>query len=61
MEHVIQDAQTAIPAAFESEDFQVQREAIAEEFKETQEKVFKSVEDEAGEREIGVIQTHEKM
>jgi lon-related putative ATP-dependent protease len=57
VEHVIQDAQTAIPAAFESEDFQVQREAIAEEFKESQEKVFKSVEDEAGDRGIGVIQT----
>lgn len=57
VEHVIQDAQTAIPAAFESEDFQVQREAIAEEFKASQEEVFKTVEDEAKERAIGVIQT----
>ena len=38
VERVIQDAQTAIPAAFESEDFQAQREAIAEEFKDVQEK-----------------------
>jgi len=57
VEHVIQDAQTAIPAAFESEDFQVQREAIAEEFKASQEEVFKTVEDEAKDRGIGVIQT----
>jgi lon-related putative ATP-dependent protease len=57
VEHVIEDAQTAIPAAFESEDFQAQREAIAEEFKESQEAAFKAIEDEAREREIGVIQT----
>jgi len=57
VEHVIQDAQTAIPAAFESEDFQAQHEAIAEEFKETQEEAFKQVEEAAREREIGVIQT----
>ena len=57
VEQVIADAQTAIPAAFESEDFQAQREAIAEEFKESQEQAFKEVEDEAQERDIGVIQT----
>jgi lon-related putative ATP-dependent protease len=57
VEHVIQDAQTAIPAAFEGEDFQAQREAIAEEFKEVQEEVFKTIEDEAKEHDIGVIQT----
>jgi lon-related putative ATP-dependent protease len=57
VEHAIQDAQTAIPAAFESEDFQTQHEAIAEEFKERQEKAFKEVEKAAGERGIGVVQT----
>jgi lon-related putative ATP-dependent protease len=57
VEHVIQDAQTAIPSAFESEDFQSQREAIAEEFKEVQEETFKQIEEEAKEHEIGVIQT----
>ncbi len=57
VEHVIQDAQTAIPAAFESEDFQAQREAIAEEFKEVQEEAFKQIEEEAKAHEIGVIQT----
>ncbi len=57
VEHVIQDAQTAIPAAFESEDFEAQREAIAEEFKEAQESAFKRIEDEAQEHDIGVVQT----
>jgi lon-related putative ATP-dependent protease len=57
VEQVIQDAQTAIPAAFESEDFQAQREAIAEEFKEFQEQAFKKIEEEAKQHEIGVIQT----
>jgi lon-related putative ATP-dependent protease len=57
VEHVIQDAQTAIPAAFEGEDFQAQREAITEEFKDAQENAFKQIEDEAKTRDIGVIQT----
>lgn len=57
VEHAIQDAQTAIPAAFESEDFQTQHEAIAEEFKERQEKAFKDIKQAASERGIGVIQT----
>jgi lon-related putative ATP-dependent protease len=55
--HVIQDAQTAIPAAFESEEFHAQREAIADEFKDVQEEAFKQIEEEAKEHEIGVIQT----
>jgi len=54
---VIEDAQTAIPAAFESEDFQTQREAVAEEFKEFQEEAFREIEEEANKHDIGVIQT----
>jgi len=57
VEQVIGDAQTAIPAAFESEDFQAQREAVTEEFKEGQEQAFKEVEEEAGALNIGVVQT----
>jgi lon-related putative ATP-dependent protease len=57
VEHVIQDAQTAIPAAFESEDFQAQRDAVAEEFKDGQEEAFKQIEEAAKEQDIGVIQT----
>ncbi len=57
VERAIQDAQTAIPAAFESEDFQTQHETIEEEFKERQEKAFKDVEQAALDRGIGVLQT----
>jgi len=57
IENAIQDAQTAIPAAFESEDFQLQHEAITEEFKEQQEKAFEAIEQDAHKRGIGVIQT----
>ncbi len=54
---VIQDAQSAIPVAFESEEFQNQREAIDEEFKEFQEKAFSELEAEAKQRDIGIVQT----
>ena len=57
VERVIEDTQTAIPAAFESEDFQTQRESIAEEFKEAQESAFKEVEEEAKKHDVGVLQT----
>ena len=57
IEQIVGDAQTAIPAAFESEDFQAQREAITEEFKDAQEQAFKEVEEDAQSKDIGVIQT----
>jgi len=57
VEHAIQDAQAVIPAAFESEDFQTQHEAIAEEFKAKREKEFNNIEKAAHARGIGVIST----
>jgi lon-related putative ATP-dependent protease len=57
VEQFIADAQSGIPAAFESEDFQVQREAISEEFKEAQEAALKEVEEDARGHQIGVVQT----
>ena len=57
LEQVIGDARTAIPAAFESEDFQAQRESIAEELKEAQESAFKEIEEEASSHDVGVLQT----
>jgi len=54
---IIADAQTGIPAAFESEEFQAQRESIAESFKEAQETVFREVEEEAKKQDVGVVQT----
>ncbi|MFA9421272.1 MAG: Lon-like protease helical domain-containing protein, partial [Gammaproteobacteria bacterium] len=57
VEHVVQDAQTAIPAAFESEDFQNQHDAIEGEYKERQEQAFADVERDAKSRNIGVVPT----
>ena len=55
--NAIEDARTAIPAAFESEEFQLQNEAITDEFKEQQEKEFMAIEKVAQERDISLIQT----
>ena len=57
VENTIEDAQTAIPAAFESEDFQLQNQAITDEFKEQQEQAFMAIEKTANERDISLIQT----
>jgi lon-related putative ATP-dependent protease len=54
---LIQEAYSAIPAAFESEDYQNRQQAIEEEFKEYQEKAFEEVQKHARERGIGIIQT----
>lgn len=55
--NAIEDVRTAIPTAFESEDFQLQNEAITDEFKEQQEKAFMAIEKMAHERDINLIQT----
>ncbi|MEE4216950.1 MAG: ATP-binding protein [Xanthomonadales bacterium] len=57
VEKVIADAQTGIPAAFESEDYQTQRESIVEDFKDAQESALREVELEAQRHDIGVLQT----
>jgi lon-related putative ATP-dependent protease len=57
VEHLIEDGRTAIPAAFQSEDFQTRRAAIEEEFSEQQEKALQEVQDKAKERGIGIMQT----
>ena len=54
---VIEEAHSAIPAAFESEDYRNRQQAIEEEFKEYQEKIFEEVQQHAKERGIGIIQT----
>ncbi len=54
---LIGEAYTAIPTAFESEDYQTRQQAIEEEFKEYQEKTFEDVQQFARERGIKIIQT----
>jgi lon-related putative ATP-dependent protease len=57
IEHLIEDARTAVPAAFESEDFQTRRQSIEEEFKEQQEKALEEVQRHAREHGIGLMPT----
>ena len=54
---LIEDAFTAIPASFESEDYRTRQQAIEEEFNEYQEKVFEEVKEHARERSISLAQT----
>jgi lon-related putative ATP-dependent protease len=54
---LIEEAYSAIPAAFESEDYRNRQQAIEEELKEFQEKAFEEVQQHARERGIGIIQT----
>jgi len=54
---LIEEAYSAIPAAFESEDYHNRQQTIEEEFKEFQEKAFEEVKQHARERGIGIIQT----
>jgi lon-related putative ATP-dependent protease len=54
---LIEEAYSAIPAAFESEDYHTRQQAIEEEFKEYQEKAFGEAQQHARERGVGIIQT----
>ena len=54
---LLEDAHTAIAAAFESDDYRTRRQAIEEELKEQQEKAFEEVQSEAKERGVGIMQT----
>jgi lon-related putative ATP-dependent protease len=57
MEKLIEELRTAIPAAFESEDYRTRKQEIEEEFKEQQEKAFNEVQQQAQERGISLIRT----
>ncbi len=57
MEQLVEELRTAIPAAFESEDYRTRRQEIEEEFKERQEKAFSDIQKQAQERSIALIRT----
>ena len=57
IEALIEEAHTAIPAAFESEDYRTRRQAIEEEFKEAQGKIFEQIQEQGKAHGIGVLQT----
>ena len=57
MQQLIEELRTAIPAAFESEDYRTRKQEAEEEFKEQQEKVFSEIQKQALERNIGLMRT----
>ncbi len=57
MEQLVEELRTALPAAFEGDEYQNRRQAIAEEFKERQEKAFKELQEKAQEQSLAVLRT----
>jgi len=57
MRSLIDDLRSALPAAFESEDYRTRREQIDNSFKERQQAAFREVERHAKERHIGIMRT----
>ncbi len=54
---LIEEMQAAIPAAFESEDYQTRKQSIDEEFQERQEEAFEAVHRKAEDRGITILRT----
>jgi len=57
VEQLIEELRTAIPAAFESEDYRTRKQEAEEEFKERQEKAFTEIQQQAQEHSIALIRT----
>lgn len=57
MERLVEDVRAAISTIFRGEDYAARKQAIEEEFKERQERMFSGLQERAGERNIAVIRT----
>ncbi len=57
MDTLVADLQQAIPAVFESEDYQTRKEKLAESFKERQEKAFSDLQKRANAEDITIVRT----
>jgi len=57
MEQLVEELQAAIPAAFESEDYQTRKQEIEEQFKEKQGKAFSEIQQKANKHSIALIRT----
>ncbi len=57
MEQLVEELRTAIPAAFESDDYRTRRQEAEEEFKERQEKAFTELQEQAREKNVALIRT----
>ncbi len=57
IERLVEEAHTAIPTAFESEDYRTRRQAIEEAFKEAQGKIIEDLQKRGKAHGIGILQT----
>lgn len=57
MEQLVEELRAAIPAAFESEDYQTRKQELQEEYQEKQEEALNAIQERAKEREIALIRT----
>ena len=57
MTNLIEELKTAIPAAFDSEDYRARRQAIDEEFKEKQEHAFEELAEKAKKKDVALVRT----
>ena len=57
MKQLVEELQAVLPAAFESEEFHAQRQAVEEQFRERQEEAFEGLKGKAEERGIALVQT----
>ncbi len=57
MSNLIEELKTAIPAAFDSEDYRARRQALDEEFKEKQEHAFEELAEKAKKKSVALVRT----
>lgn len=57
MEQLVEELRNAIPAAFESEDYQTRKQALEEEFSKQQENAFKDIQQRAQTKDLALIRT----
>jgi len=57
MRKLVEELQAVIPAAFETEEYHAQRQAVEEELRERQEQAFEELKERAQEKEIALVQT----
>jgi len=57
MKQLIEELRVAIPATFESEDYQTRKQELEEELKEQQETAFNKIQEKAQEKDIALIRT----
>jgi lon-related putative ATP-dependent protease len=57
LDHLVEELRSAIPGAFESEDYRARKEAIEEEIKSRAEKAFDELREDASKKSIALIRT----